>query len=374
MKLFLAALTARPYRASWLVLLLALAGAKPAPAGAQGSPEQAQSTGSAQPAFPAHDTTGEMNLAAYLAELDRISGAVGRFDKDRAETAALRRSLANTWAVRMAGQRFEVSTAWLNSALETMETNPVVRASLQKDIQNRLQVLRGQAEALEQADAGPRPDEARARLDDILRRREFRSVHGPKWWDRVKARLWARTYEVLRRFFGRLPRSPRAREFVVWGLIALIFLLLALWVRSSLLGAARAKGLEISGALPLGKTWRDWAREALEAAARHDYRVALHRAYWAGVYRLADLGAWQLDRARTPREYVRLLAHEASAPAQLTVAAQAERAAALAALTRSLEATWYGFQPATADDFRAALAQLEALGCRFPSNLATANF
>ena len=176
MTLFLAALTARPFiRAAWLVLLLALAGAKPAPAAAaQGSPEQAQSAGPDQPAFPANDTTGEMNLAAYLAELDRISDAVGRFDKDRAETGALRRSLAKTWAVRVAGQRFEVATAWLDSALETYEANPVVQASLQKDIQNRLQVLRRQAEALEQADAGPRPDEARARLDDILRRREFR--------------------------------------------------------------------------------------------------------------------------------------------------------------------------------------------------------
>ncbi len=84
-----------------------------------------------------------------------------------------------------------------------------------------------------------------------------------------------------------------------------------------------------------------------------------------------------MDRARTPREYMRLLAAGAAAGSpsagQLSPSPeQAARVAALAALTRSLETTWYGFYPATAGDFHSAVVQLEALGCRFPSNLATA--
>ena len=51
----------------------------------------------------------------------------------------------------------------------------------------------------------------------------------------------------------------------------------------------------------------------------------------------------------------------------------AERAAALAALTRNLESTWYGYQPATVGEFHTAVRQLEVLGCRFPSSLQTAN-
>jgi len=320
-----------------------------------------------------------MNLAAYLAELDRVASAASRRTQDPAEIATLRASLPKAWPVRLAGQRFEVSTSWLDSALETMETTPAVRASLQKDIQKRLNVLREQAQSLEQGGARADPDQARARLDTILGRREFRFVQEPNWWDRAKARFWQKVGQFLLKFFGRLSGSRRSRDLVVWGVIALAFVLLALWVRRSLLQVAGAKGLELSRSFTPGKTWRDWSREAFGAAARHDYREAVHRAYWAGVYRLADLGTWQLDRARTPREYLRLLAREAAAPTPLAAEGpvpppgQAERAVALAALTRNLETAWYGYRPATADDFRAALSHLEALGCQFPSSLATAS-
>ena len=376
MRLFCAVLAARLFRAKESVLLLALAGAVLVCASVTpASPAHAQETQPSQPTPSAR----EMDLAAYLAELDRASTAVSRLNQNPAETPALRESLPKAWPVRIAGQRFEVSTSWLGSALETMETTPAVRASLQKDIEGRIQLLRQQAEALERSDAGLDPAAARAKLESILHQREFRLVHGPTWWDHARARFWNWFFGVLRRFFGGLAGTPRTRELVVWGLIALAFVLLALWVKSALLRAARARGLEIGAASLPGKTWRDWAREALAAAARQDHRDAIHAAYWAGVYRLRDLGAWQLDRARTPREYLRLLAREAAAPGQLAAqgsvapAEQAERAAALAALTRSLETTWYGYRPATASDFRAALSQLEALGCRFPSNLATAN-
>ncbi len=378
MSLFCAAWAARPLRAAWVVLRLVLTAALASVGAAQASPGSLQATHPEQP-VSSGQMPGEMDLAAYLAELDRVSSAASRLTQNPAEIPAVRASLPKAWPVRLAGQRFEVSTSWLDSALETMETSPAVRASLQKDIQKRLSILREQEQSLEQGSAGTNPDQARARLDTILGRREFRFVQEPNWWERAKARFWQKVGQFLLKFFGRLGGSRRSREFVVWGLIALAFVLLVLWVRRVLQQAARAKGLELSVAFAAGKTWRDWAREALGAAARHDYREAVHRAYWAGVYRLADLGTWQLDRARTPREYLRLLAREAAAPTRLAAegsvpaAGQAERAAALAALTRNLETTWYGYRPATADDFRAALSHLEALGCQFPSNVATAS-
>lgn len=332
-----------------------------------------------QPGSSARETAGEMDFPGYLAELARISTAVAELDKHPTGIPTLRRSLPKAWVVRVAGQRFEVPAGWLDSALETMATNPAARASLVKDVRNRVELLKWQAQALVRADGGPDTAAAAARLESILARREFRAVHGPSWWDVLKARISRWVYEVLRKFFSKLGMSRQTREVVAWVLIALAFVLLALAVWRSLLGVQRAKGLEIGGAFSPGKTWRDWGQEALAAAARHDYRAALHAAYWAGVYRLADLGAWQLDRARTPREYLRLFAGQ-TAPAGELVASgvlppanHADRAAALAALTRGLETTWYGYQLATADDFRAALSQLEALGCRFSSNLVTAN-
>lgn len=351
---------------------------------------------SAQPPPPTPALSGEMDLAAYRNELDRLAAAVADLDKHPAGIEPLRQSLPKSWPVRAVGQRFEVSTGWLDSALDTMGMNAVVRASLQKDIENRLQVLRQQALELEQAPFGPRPEEARARLADILQRREFRSIRGPSWWDQRVGRFWSWLGRVLRKLFGGLRVIPRTREVMIWCLIALAFILLALWVKRSLLRGERAGSLELRDTLPPGESWHDWAKQALAAAARHDYREAVHAAYWAGVFRLAELGAWQLDRARTPREYLRLMAQGAQVTTQqgvrearvlgetfssgaahdeppLSPAMQAERAAALAALTRRLENTWYGCDPATAGDFHEAVLQLEVLGCRFPLNLATAN-
>jgi hypothetical protein len=52
---------------------------------------------------------------------------------------------------------------------------------------------------------------------------------------------------------------------------------------------------------------------------------------------------------------------------------RARRADALGDLTRTLEAVWYAEEPATQEHFRAAVEQLENLGCRFPSNPRTAS-
>ncbi|HKR96673.1 MAG TPA: DUF4129 domain-containing protein, partial [Candidatus Angelobacter sp.] len=63
-------------------------------------------------------------------------------------------------------------------------------------------------------------------------------------------------------------------------------------------------------------------------------------------------GAWKPNRARTPREYLRLIGSRA---AQYPV---------LASLTRKLEHVWYGYGEAAESDFHDTLSQLEKLGCR----------
>jgi hypothetical protein len=61
---------------------------------------------------------------------------------------------------------------------------------------------------------------------------------------------------------------------------------------------------------------------------------------------------WQVDDARTPREYVHLLpAHDA-------------RRAAFIDLTRRFEQTWYGSRAA---DGPGLIKNLEAFGCSAPS-------
>jgi hypothetical protein len=110
------------------------------------------------------------------------------------------------------------------------------------------------------------------------------------------------------------------------------------------------------------RSWQEWIFAAREAAARGDYRMAIHCAYWAGIARLQELGALSADRAKTPRENLRALAKsKLILPETL-----ATRHKALSLLTSRLEKSWYGYQIATEAEFRDSLTQLETLGCHLP--------
>ena len=136
------------------------------------------------------------------------------------------------------------------------------------------------------------------------------------------------------------------------------------WLLRSFLNRATGATLDLKGPLRGARGSGDWAREALEASRRGDYRNAVRLAYWAGVYRLAELGFWHVDRTRTHREYLRLLPEAPDANA---------RHSALADVTYRFERIWYGWQPASAEDFQFVMTQWEMLGCAFPSTLATGN-
>ena len=94
---------------------------------------------------------------------------------------------------------------------------------------------------------------------------------------------------------------------------------------------------------------RDWAQEARSAAARGEFREAIRLIYGAAVLALGEAGAWQVDRSRTHREYVRLLP------------ADSRRRPHLITLTDCFERVWYGRVPASDSDYESALAELESL-------------
>jgi hypothetical protein len=68
----------------------------------------------------------------------------------------------------------------------------------------------------------------------------------------------------------------------------------------------------------------------------------MHSVYWAAISRLESKRLWPADRARTPREYLAL------------VAPDDPRRAGLATLTRSFERTWYGGRQTGESEFRKA--------------------
>jgi hypothetical protein len=108
---------------------------------------------------------------------------------------------------------------------------------------------------------------------------------------------------------------------------------------------------EIVPFAPSARSWHLWLAEARSLAQQQDWRNAIHMAYWAGISFLEEHGAWKPNRARTPREYLRLLG------------ARTPKHEPLAALTRQLELVWYGYNDAAESDFNQALAELEKLGC-----------
>lgn len=209
-----------------------------------------------------------------------------------------------------------------------------------------------------------RPQVARQKLDAILNRYEFRGMRGPSRLDAARDRLIMWLGELLHSLFGGIGSSRRASQTLMWTLAISLAALLMAGLLRAFLRRPVGSSLDLKGPVSTGHGSRDWAREALEASARGDYRDAIRLAYWAGVYRLAELGFWQVDRTRTHREYLSLLAEPAPDDA---------RHSALVAVTSKFERVWYGSQAASADDFHFVVTQLETLGCLLPSTPVTAN-
>jgi hypothetical protein len=58
------------------------------------------------------------------------------------------------------------------------------------------------------------------------------------------------------------------------------------------------------------REWQLWLEDARKAAAAGQWREAIHFVYWAAISRLESRRLWPADRARTPREYLALVAPE----------------------------------------------------------------
>jgi hypothetical protein len=313
-----------------------------------------------------------MDLEQYKAALNNLSSSMDATSKGVEAAHSLRESLPKSWSVRVEKERFEVQLGWVSKSLEEMEKDPGKSASVKKQIQARLKLMREEADELGRTTRPPDAAAARKSLNKILAQSEFNGVSEPSWMDRMRDRFWAAVNRIMDSIFGKRVHGGSGRKILIWVLIVGAFVLFVWWARNMLLLGGRAETIRFQGSRPTDKTWNEWAQDSLRAAGKGDYRRAVHAAYWAGVFRLTDLGAWELDRSRTPREYLRLLEQPKTGVLEGNPQEREGRAAALAKLTRSLESTWYGFEGATEVEFRDAVTQLEALGCRFPSNLAIA--
>lgn len=295
------------------------------------------------PAQPAQ--TGELSIADYIAWIDRVSVEVG--DDRTAVSPTIVRGIPPSWRIRTSTGSFDLSNAALIRDLRALANRP--DALLNARVREELLALRRGAADFEAAPADHTA--SRERLQQILDDREFRGIHGPTWRDRLRQRILQIVQSLLERLVGS-SAIPTLSDILVYLLVAFAVIVLALWAYRSLTADARRESVVPQRVAASARAWQIWLADAQRAAARGDWREAIHLAYWCGVSFLEARGAWTPDRARTPREYLRLLPPSS------------EHRPALTALTRNFELVWYGTDRADASRFGEAVANLETLGCR----------
>src|SRR5260370_25150335 len=108
-----------------------------------------------------------------------------------------------------------------------MDSTPKLRAALEKDLLARLGILREEAAALEKPSAEPNAAVARARVTEILKRREFENVSPPGWFQKLGQRVASWILRTLRRILRPILAIPHSAAILIWGVASILFLLLA---------------------------------------------------------------------------------------------------------------------------------------------------
>ncbi len=202
---------------------------------------------------------------------------------------------------------------------------------------------------LAQANAAPMTVPAHTQLrntmQQVLDGRDFSNLKQPS----VEDSMLEKVNNWLNRLFERAARL-RARSawvgrVIVWGFILAICVGLV-WGLLQLERRWRVRLVPDNAGPAVGtvsaRDWQIWLEDARRAAASGLWREAIHFVYWASISRLESRRLWPADRARTPREYLAL------------VAPDDPRKAWLAQLTGSFERTWYGGRAANERDYRRA--------------------
>jgi len=291
--------------------------------------------------------TASVSRDAYRIVLDRLLTATGTAAPSPAAIATLAETLPTAWRVEAGPRTFDVDADWIRRDLLALARTPSGTGASR--LHDRLRQLRDELDAY---DASPRDV---SRESDILTRiladGEFAGVAGPGWIDRFRQGVLSFIVGLLASAFGE-SSFPTVGRVLVYVLVGLAVAAIAAWLYRGFRGQRLVPSI-VPEELPVSaRQWTAWLADARASADGGRWRDAVRLAYWAGISFLESQRLWPADRARTPREYLRLLA------------AGSEHRPPLAALTHRFEVVWYGRHEADAHTFAAALDELEKLGCR----------
>jgi hypothetical protein len=260
------------------------------------------------------------------------------------------------WRVKLDGQLIDVDARWLSAALAEASRGRNRWQTSRNALRGRLARLR--EEAATARDVQLRVD-ARNTLTNILQREEFQQSAASRWREQFQQRLGEWLEDLWSRLGGGSGAGRTVAIVLAWmaalgALVGLVFVM-----ARSLADRPRHAALNLAGRSPLRPRARELALRALQAARNGNGREAVRLAYRSALTRFEEQGAWRVDDARTPREYLPLLrASDARQPLLLD-------------LTRRFERIWYGNRPVEPDDASRLTAHLEELGCLRPGERAT---
>ena len=320
----------------------------------------AQGAQGAQPAKPASAQPGAYDAAGFAAELRRLGATIEKGRGEPKDIEAIKKALPPSWKIDTPEAHYEFSSEPLRALLECNDCDAAARKSRLAQAKSWANAIAFQVKEYAASDASGAPD-PHAKLEQILKRREFAAVRPPSQWDLLCERINAWIMRMLNRLFENIGRHPLGAKLLFWLILFAVVGWLAMMLVRFWLGRARLEELRSVGEVAFARSWQEWIRAAREAAARGDFREAVHSVYWAGIAHLEDDGTISRDRTRTPREHLQLVS-EAVAAAALTPQNVRQRDS-LAALTSLFERVWYGRSHADARDFETSMQQAEGLGC-----------
>ena len=235
-------------------------------------------------------------------------------------------------------------------AEESVVPLPPTTTELLKAAEDRL------AQDLAQINAAPvaAPNYAQQHeaMKQVLAGREFRNLNEPTAKNALLEKLGNWLNKLFESASQLRARAAWVGRMIVWGFhlaicVGLVWGLIAL-ERRWRFRPVPEEADRLPGAVS-AREWQLWLEDARKAAAAGQWREAIHFLYWASISRLESRRLWPADRARTPREYLALVAPEDP------------RNAGLAQLTGSFERTWYGGRAAEESDYRNAEELAKAL-------------
>jgi len=248
------------------------------------------------------------------------------------------------------GKQFQFSTTQIHAQLFAVKTaeeqdRPARIQALRETLARRVKALDGYANHVDPT--------AKPKLSQIFTRTEFKRVGKQN----AEAMFREKLFELLIALFSFIAKNPAQAamfaEVFIWSVVGLVALVI-IWklYRWATQEHRVREPRNIMPFAPSSKTWQQWMKEARTALANGELREAVHSSYWAAISSLESSGAWTPDKARTPREYLRLI--KGSDPARPL----------LADISRVFEVVWYGKRIPARGECEQFLAQAEQIACR----------